>query len=147
MITDQTLRYLDLVALLGKFSRVPLQIALVGGPEIWDKLPPKGALSVEKVALRIALPDDVAEPGLGRDPEERLPLDADAVKSAPHANFAGQVPLEAPVIVTPATVKPAGHPPIRDVEETSWLEQSGEIKDGSEAAKLWGPRRFWGPRK
>jgi hypothetical protein len=58
LLTDKTLRYLDLVTSTGRFSRVPLQVVLVGGPEVWDRLPPSGGFAGDKVALSVALPDE-----------------------------------------------------------------------------------------
>ncbi len=75
LLTDQCLRYLDLVASVTRPS-APLLIVLVGSPAIWDRLPLTGRLAAANVARRLALDDATlwAQPEAPADPGRSLQI-------------------------------------------------------------------------
>jgi hypothetical protein len=59
LLSDQSVRYLDLMASVARSSNVPLLIMLVGSPSLWDHLPKLGILAADNVARRFTLAEAV----------------------------------------------------------------------------------------
>ena len=63
LLTDQTLRYLGLIASVSNVTPMPLQFLLVGTQQLWTRLPVAGCLAADKVSTSISLADEDAAPG------------------------------------------------------------------------------------
>jgi hypothetical protein len=118
LLTEHSLRYLDLVVSVAGSSRVPLQVMLAAGPAIWGNLPPTGALAAENVACRVTLEDTA--PALN---QSESPLDgplADVIVYDPDG--------ESPNGETPSGETPSGETP----SDAGALDASPEAEQHAE---------------
>jgi hypothetical protein len=108
LLTEDSLRYLDLMVSVAGASRVPLQLTLVGGPAIWANLPQTGALAADNVACRVTLEDQSEGPLDGPSAEVITPSQGSEAPS-------GEAPSgEAPSDAVAADSSPGVEPHVED---------------------------------